>query len=289
VQGTAFIHDIDGQVAITTAHVVAGAQDLKAVFFDGTEQPVEVVGSNDCSDLAVVRVAGRLPEESVRLPLGNSDALAPGDEVTAVGYPDRSRSPTSRAVPEPGIVQDLNVSVNTDPSLPEFVGAIKHDAALEPGSSGGPLLDVKGNVVGINSLSDSAGTRGPYYSIPINAAHHETDLLLTGENVNSLGWRLSAHAANRAPTDVERTLRKAGYRGGMFVESIKAGSPVDGRVQVGDLVSKLNNTPVNTRQDVCEVLEQASPGRAVFAEGIHVFSSPRYERFRVQWTSPESH
>jgi serine protease Do len=285
VWGTAFIHDLDRAVAITNAHVVDGIQDLQAVFFDGTQQPADVVGSDPCTDLAVVHVSGDLPKGSVRLPLGDSDTLAPGDEVTAVGYPVNWQA---QAVPATGIVQDLNVRVIVDPSLPEYVGAIQHGATLQPGNSGGPLLDDKGNVVGVNSLSGPADTQGHYYAIPIDAAHHETDKLMTGENVNSFGWTLAPHMANRPRADVERALRQAGYEGGMFVESIESGSPVYGRVQVGDLVAKLNSRPVNTQQDVCEVIEDASPGRVMTADGIHVVSKPSYGKFHIQWRLPGS-
>ena len=283
--GTAFIHDLNGEVAITNAHVVDGIQGPNAVFFDGTEQPVVVVGSDPCADLAVIRVSGDLPMGSVRLPLGDSDTLAPGDELTAIGYPVGGQAELggARAVPSTGLVQDLGVRADIDPSLPEYVGAIQHGATLRPGSSGGPLLDNKGNVVGVNSMAGPADPRGHSYSIPINAAHHETDKLMTGQTVNSLGWTLAPHGANRPRADVEGALQEAGYGGGLFVESIQPGGPVDGRLQVGDLVSKLNNTPVNTQQDVCDVVESTSPGRVMTADGIHVFSKPAYRRFHVQW------
>lgn len=285
VWGTAFIHDLDEKAGITTAHVVDGIGDLQAVFFDGTEQPVGVVGSDPCTDVAVVRVGGDFPKGSVRLPVGDSETLAPGDEVTAIGYPVNGQA---QAAPATGIVQDLDVRVTVDPSLPEYVGAIQHGATLQPGDSGGPLLDNRGNVVGINTLSGPADTRGHYYSIPIDAAHHETDKLMTGENANNIGLTLTPHVTNRPRADVERALRQAGYAGGMFVESTEPGGPVDGLVQVGDLVAKLNNTPVNTQQDVCEVIESASPGRVITADGIHVFSRPSYGKFHVQWRVPGS-
>lgn len=285
--GTAFIHDLDGEVAITNAHVVDGIQGPQAVFFDGTEQPVVVVGSDPCADLAVIRVGGALPEGSVRLPLGDSDTLAPGDELTAIGYPVSGQAELgARAVPTTGLVQDLGVRASVDPSLPEYVDAIQHGATLRPGSSGGPLLDNKGNVVGINSMAGPADERGHNYSIPIDAAHHETDKLMTGEHLNSLGWTLTPHVTNRPRADVESALQEAGYRGGMFVESVEPGGRVDGRVQVGDLVSKLSNTPVNTQQDVCEVVESTLPGRVMTADGIHVFSKPTYGQFHVQWRMP---
>jgi S1-C subfamily serine protease len=286
--GTAFVHDLGGEVAITNAHVVDGIQGLQAVFFDGTEQPVVVVGSDPCADLAVIRVSGDLPEGTVRLPLGDSDTLAPGDELTAIGYLVSGQADLggARAVPTTGLVQDLGVRADVDPSLPEYVDAIQHSATLRPGSSGGPLLDNKGNVVGINSMAGPADKRGHNYSIPINAAHHETDKLMTGEQVNSLGWTLTPHVTNRPRADVESALQQAGYPGGMFVDSIEPGGPVDGRVQVGDLVSKLSNTPVNSQQDVCGVVEATLPGRVMTADGIHVLSKPMYGSFHVQWRMP---
>ena len=289
--GTAFIHDLVEGVAITNAHVVDGTQDLQAAFFDGMEHPAEVVGSDPCADLAVIHISGDLPEGSVRLPLGNSDALAPGDEVTAIGYQGNGQAgfAGADAVATTGLVQDLRVRVNIDPSLPEYVDAIQHGATLEPGSSGGPLVDDRGNVVGINSMSGPPNRHRHYYAIPINAAHHETDELMTGKSANSLGWTLSPHVTNHPRADVERALQDAGYRGGMFVESTEPGGPVDGQVQAGDLVSELNNTPVNTQQNVCDVVESTSPGRVMTAEGIHVFSKPPFGQFHVDWRMPATH
>lgn len=289
VWGTAFIHDLQGEVAVTTAHVVDGTRGLRALFFDGTEQPLEVVGSDPCTDLAVVHVGGALPEGSVRLPLGDAESLAPGDDVTAVGYPENEQFGAARAVATSGVVQDLDVKAHIDPSLPDFAGAIQHGAALQPGYSGGPLIDNKGNVVGVNSLAGSPDTRGQYFSIPINTAHQETDKLMTGENVNSLGWTVAPHVSNRARPDVEDALQGAGYSGGMFVVSIEPGSPVDGRVQVGDLVSKLGNTPVNNQQDLCDVVESTLPGRVMTADGIHVFSKPTFKQFHAEWRMPAGH
>ena len=197
VWGSAFIHDLDAGLAITNAHVVDGVQGLQAVFFDGTEQPLDVVGSDPCTDLAVVHVSGAFPEGSVRLPLGDSDTLAPGDDVTAVGYRVNPHSGGTRSVPTNGIVQDLNVTATVDPSLPKYAGAIQHGATLQPASSGGPLLDNRGNVVGVNAMAGPADPRNEYYAIPINTAHPETDQLMTGRDVNSLGWTLTPHVADR--------------------------------------------------------------------------------------------
>ena len=131
--GTAFIHDLDAELAITNAHVVDGVQGVQAVFFDGTEQPLDVLGSDPCADLAVIRVTGDLPEGSVRLPLGDSDTLAPGDELTAIGYrvsgkPIPVVHGPFRRTAGAGPGGDRHV----DPSLPEYTDAIQHSATLRP-------------------------------------------------------------------------------------------------------------------------------------------------------------
>jgi S1-C subfamily serine protease len=283
--GTGFVHDLGNRVVITNAHVVDGVAGLQAVFFDGTEQPAYVVGSDPCTDLAVVQIRGDLPKGSVRLPLGDSDTLAPGDEVTAVGFPVKQLT-GARAVPKTDVVQDLLVSADINPALPEYEDAIQHGATLRAGDSGGPLLDDKGNVVGINTMAGPPDRLGQYYAIPIDAAHHETDELMNGTNANSLGWTLTPHVVKRPRADVESALRQAGYGGGMFVESTEPGGAVDGQVKAGDLVAKLDDAPVNTQKEVCDVVTSVPPGRVMTADGIHVYSKPTLGRFHAQWRMP---
>ena len=173
VQGTGsgVVLSTDGYV-VTNNHVVAPAVDGGTVvvrFSDGREAPAEVVGTDPTSDLAVVRVAPS--DDLVAAVFADSDELAVGQSVLAVGAP----LGLSNTVTE-GIVSTLGRPVRTgeDAGEQSVIDAVQTDAAIDPGNSGGALVDLQGRVVGINSAiattGDSTGNVGVGFSIPSNDA-----------------------------------------------------------------------------------------------------------------------
>lgn len=216
--GSGVVITPDGEI-VTNNHVVAGASSVDVTFSDGTKKKADVVGTDPDKDLALLKVRGakNLPTAS----LGNSDKLAVGDEVVAIGSPEGlTGSVTS------GIVSALkrDVTVPKDdgkekegqrdprggPQWPfEFGGeqyngdtgqskttykAIQTDAALNPGNSGGALIDMNGQVVGINSAmyspstgqgSSSAGSVGLGFAIPINTVKADLANLRAGGSNNT--------------------------------------------------------------------------------------------------------
>ncbi|KAA6214652.1 serine protease [Streptomyces albofaciens JCM 4342] len=212
--GSGVVITPDGEI-ITNNHVVAGASTVEITFSDGSKKQADVVGTDPDKDLALLKVRGA--KNLTTASLGNSDNLAVGDEVVAIGSPEGlTGSVTS------GIVSALkrDVTVPKDegqqqqeqggPRWPfEFGGnqyngdtgsskttykAIQTDAALNPGNSGGALIDMKGQIIGINSAmyspssaqgSSSAGSVGLGFAIPINTVKADLAKLRAGGGSDS--------------------------------------------------------------------------------------------------------
>jgi S1-C subfamily serine protease len=260
------------------------------------------MGSDPCSDLAVVHFSGPLPAGTVRLPLGDSDHLHPGDTVTALGYPVTASANVylPHLIPTTGTIQDPRVRYNDEPDIAAVI-AIQHGATIQHGNSGGPLTDDKGNVIGINTLLGPEGTQSQYYALPIKEAHAETDKLMKGESVNNLGWSLTAHSVHpynsegiygEKGNEIEQYLKKQGITGGMIVTSVQAGGPVDQKVQQVDLITAISNRSVNSMAQTCDIIESTLPGRdTISVDGIHLDQSQsNYGRtFHVAFKMPGSH
>ncbi len=160
--GSGFVWDKEGHI-VTNAHLVAVGDIIDVTFYDDTIVPAEVVAIDEHSDLAVLKVDVP-PDLLVPLPLGDSDAVVPGQRVVAIGNPfGRQGSMTT------GIVSAVG---RTIPGLTLFriPMAIQTDAPINPGNSGGPLLNLRGEVIGVNSQIESRdrANSGVGFAIPSN-------------------------------------------------------------------------------------------------------------------------
>jgi S1-C subfamily serine protease len=174
--GSGFLVDRRGRI-LTNAHVLGDEDRATVTFDDGTESPAEVLGVDESTDLAVLRAEDVQPE--VRpLPLGRSTGLAVGDPVIAIGNPfGLERTATT------GIVSALKRIINA-PNDFEIQNVIQTDAAINQGNSGGPLLDDRGRVIGINSqiASESGGNDGVGFAVPIDTIRPIADsIIATGD------------------------------------------------------------------------------------------------------------
>ncbi|WBB82416.1 trypsin-like peptidase domain-containing protein [Micromonospora sp. WMMD882] len=256
-EGSGFVASADGHV-ITNDHVVAGGAGRATVIFnDGSSAPASVVGQDPESDIAVIKVerSGLRPVE-----FGDSDALAVGDPVLAIGSP-LSLANTVTA----GIVSALDRTMRAgEPGGPvRYYAAIQTDAAVNHGNSGGPLVDGSGRVIGVNSTIKSlvadgqeAGNIGLAFAIPINQAKRITqDIIGTGR-----ARRTVIGAEVPGPGAPPST-------GGVRLVAVEPSGPAAGAgLKAGDVVVRLAGRPLTEPTDLIALVRKFAPGSVVTVE-----------------------
>jgi S1-C subfamily serine protease len=247
--GSAVVVSADG-LLLTNAHVVASATRGRAVFADGSESEVSVVGADPLSDLAVVRASTATPPPAV---LGDASGLAVGQLVVAVGNPlGLAGSVTA------GVVSGLGRSLPTRDGRTARVveDVIQTDAALNPGNSGGALADSAGRVVGINTAVAGWGLG---LAVPINdTTRRIVSSLVADGRVRRAYLGLVSTPAPLPAALAERTGRRQGLR----IVDVVAGSPADrAGLKAGDLVLEADRRPVAEAQSLQRLLFADAIGR----------------------------
>jgi S1-C subfamily serine protease len=250
--GSGFV--IEDGFVVTNAHVVAGASSISVAAADSDrDYAARLVGLSQCDDLAVLAVDDTDAFEPASL--GDSEALEVGDEVIALGYPLGTELDTDVTATS-GIVSRL------DAELGSLSGLIQTDAAISQGNSGGPLVNRRGEVVGIATLSLSADVANNIsFAIPIDAAQPVIDTLSNGENINWLGMNLTPN-----------TYRDVfGTEEGLVVNGVDTGSPADrANLEPADLLLSVEGLTVQNQADVCDVLRSRSAGEPVEIEVLRL-------------------
>jgi serine protease Do len=200
--GSGFIIDAQGLV-LTNEHVVRGATELVVTLPDGRDFDAELVGSDDVTDLALLRlrnVRGALPVA----PLGTSSNLIIGEWVVAIGNPFGFMLANAEATVTAGVVSGVNRNIIAEGSQDGsgwYLDMIQTDASINPGNSGGPLVNALGEVVGVNSsiISGSGGSVGLGFAIPIDRARRIARELLRSGSVRRpwVGIEVAPHEPNR--------------------------------------------------------------------------------------------
>jgi serine protease Do len=256
--GSGVIVDASG-VVITNNHVVEGADEVTVELADGREFKAASIETDPESDLAVVKLA-----DATNLPtakLGDSDKLAIGDWVIAIGNPFELETTVSA-----GIISGKG----------RELGGIRRaqflqtDAAINPGNSGGPLINLEGEVVGINTAiaSNSGGYQGIGFAIPANLARWVTDQLIAKGKVER-----AYIGVQMGPLDT-RMATKLGVkdRNGVLVNDVVPGSPAAAAgVQELDVITAFDGQPVKGTRSLQEIVERSAVGKphtlTVFRDG----------------------
>ena len=247
--GSGFFISADGFI-VTNNHVVANATKITVKLSDGRELPGRLVGRDQDTDLAVIKVEG-----SDFKFVSFEEAAEPrvGDWVIAVGNPF-GLGGTATA----GIVSARAREIG-DSSTP-YTDYLQIDAAINRGNSGGPTFDIYGRVIGVNSaiFSPTGGSVGIGFAIPASIAKSVTDRLMSGQAIQRgyLGATISTI------TDEERTAYgfAADFEAAYIVD-VTAGAPADrAGLQIGDIVTSLNGRKITSSTELTRAVGQAAPG-----------------------------
>ena len=245
--GSGFIIDSNGLI-LTNAHVVDGATTIYVTLTDKREFKAKLLGMDKRTDVAVVKIEARdLP----KLPLGDSSRVRVGEWVLAIGSPFGLENTVTA-----GIVSAKSRDTG------DYLPFIQTDVAVNPGNSGGPLLNTAGQVIGINSqiFSRSGGYMGISFAIPIDEAMRVADQLRT--NGKMTRGRIGV-ALGEMTKEVAESLGLGKPRGA-YVRNVEPGGPeAVGGIEAGDVILSFNGRDIAKSTDLPRVVGETKPGTSV--------------------------
>ncbi|MBC8130859.1 MAG: Do family serine endopeptidase [Rhizobiaceae bacterium] len=248
--GSGFVIDPSG-IVITNNHVIADADEITVNFADGSKLDAEIVGIDAKTDIAVLKVQPAAPLKAVRL--GDSEKLRIGDWVMAIGNPFGLGGTVTV-----GIVSARGRNINAGP----YDSFIQTDAAINRGNSGGPLFDMNGDVVGINTaiISPTGGSIGIGFSIPsVLAANVVAQLREFGETRRGwLGIRLQ-----EVTDEIADGLGLPAAKGALVMGIVPGGPSDNGRLKVGDVITSFDGREIATSRDLPRIVAETPVGKEV--------------------------
>jgi serine protease Do len=264
---------------LTNNHVIDGVQGITITLADGSTEPATLVGGDPYSDIAVLKVSGKIPSVAT---LGNSDILTPGDTAIAIGSPlgDFKNTVTVGVISATGRSIDSGNGYTID-------GLIQTDAAINQGNSGGPLVNLDGQVVGINSMivrNSGTGTvaEGLGFSIPINTAAAVADQIIQtgyitrpymGVNIQPI----TPDIANAYNLPVQY---------GAYITSIASASPASkASLQTGDIITSVGGIAIDGTHSFINILFSFKPGDQVIVVFNRNGSSQQVQMTLTQTTN----
>jgi len=256
--GSGFIFRPDGYI-LTNYHVVTGADNITVRLSDKTELPAEVVGTDDATDLAVLRIKTDHALPSVTL--GDSDSILVGDWAVAIGNP----------FPQQGLDRTVTVgvisavgrqSLNFGEETPQYQDYIQTDASINPGNSGGPLVNIKGEVIGINAAiaSPTGANVGIGFAIPVNFAKMVIpDLVASGKVPRGwLGIKLHDVSSDEAEAEGLKSID------GAIIDEVIKNTPAEkAELKPGDVILTVNDEKITDSQHFMRTIWRARAGTTV--------------------------
>jgi serine protease Do len=250
--GSGFIISPDG-VILTNAHVVRDATEVTVKLQDRREYRAKVLGADPKTDVAVLKIeAKNLPV----VPIGKSSELKVGEWVLAIGSPFGLDSTVTA-----GVVSAKGRSLPDDSQVP----FIQTDVAVNPGNSGGPLFNTRGEVIGINSqiYSQTGGYQGLSFAIPIDVANSIKNQIVATGKVQHAKLGVTIQDVNQGVAD---SFKLASLEGALVANVERNGAADKAGIKSGDVIRKINGQPVVVSADLPSMISLAKPGDKVALE-----------------------
>jgi serine protease Do len=248
--GSGFIIDASG-IVVTNNHVIADADEISVILNDGTKLKAELVGKDTKTDLALLKVASDKPLKAVKF--GNSDKLRLGEWVIAIGNPFSLGGSVTA-----GIVSARNRDINSGP----YDNYIQTDAAINRGNSGGPLFNLDGEVVGVNTaiISPSGGSIGIGFAVPSVTAMAVIDQLREFKEVRRgwLGVRIQ-----QVTDDIAESLNIKPARGALVAGVDDKGPAKPAGIEPGDVIVKFDGKDIKEMRDLPKIVGDTPVGKDV--------------------------
>lgn len=255
----------DKAYILTNEHMISGVDEITVTLPDKRQYSGKVVGSDPTSDIAVVKIELKKGDTVPKAALGDSDKLKVGQWAIAIGNPfgymlSLEEEVASQPTVTVGVISALGRSIAIQGKV--YDNLIQTDAAINSGNSGGPLVNIKGEVIGINTaiLAPSGGSIGIGFAIPVNKAKYIIEQLLTGGKVTRgfLGIQMQ---------NLDDKLAKGfglADKNGVLVTDVVSGSPAEkAGVKRGDVVLEVNGAPVKRDMELKSAIQKAKPGTKI--------------------------
>jgi len=268
--GSGFIYDDQGHI-VTNNHVVEGATQVIVIFYNGQEAEASIVGTDPNSDLAVIKV-DQLAQGAHPLPLGDSDRVAVGESVVAIGNPFALGNSMTA-----GIVSAVGRTIESGATPFSIPRAIQTDAAINHGNSGGPLLNMSGQVIGVNAqiASETDANAGVGFAIPSNIVARVVPALI---EKGAYAWAWLGVSGGSVNLSIAKA-NNLSVQQGAYIDSVTEGGPaakaglrgstgtrsVDG-IDVptgGDVIVAIDDTPVTDFDTLLVEVASRKPGDQV--------------------------
>lgn len=260
--GSGLIIDSEGYI-LTNYHVVAGAEKIAVTLSSGEDLEAEIVNSSRTYDLSVLRLAGNVSGLPVA-PLGDSDGVVIGEWAIAIGSPYGSLLADTSPTVTVGVISATHRDIRPDSAnAANLFDMIQTDAAIHPGNSGGPLVNSRGEVIGINSfLIGGQGGTGLGFAVPINRGKWVMDEILNYGRVRDTYYGMDGNFVS--PTTILSNRLRSDTPSGYLVTSVHANSPAErAGVRLGDVITHVGGKDIRNSWELTRGLFSARVGSSV--------------------------
>ena len=254
--GSGFIYDPEGYI-ITNAHVAEGATDITVTLAGGEQYPGEIVGMDQKTDVALIKIKADQPFPAVRL--GDSESIILGEWVVALGNPFGLFSESREPIATLGIVSSIHMDFGIQRSGRLYQNMIQTDASINSGNSGGPLVTADGKVIGMNTFiftggGQSAGSIGIGFAMPINAA------VAIVKELREKGYIDRTYTTGLSIQNIDNYLAsvlKVDRNSGVIIVEVEKDSPAEiAGLKVGDIVIGIDSQRVHSTTDIFNYIRE---------------------------------